>query len=225
MRILLIEDDKILASFVSKGFKEAGFGVDWAIDGEQGLNMILTDCYDAAVVDIMLPKRDGYSLVEEARTHGLNTPVVFLSAKREADDRIRGFRAGGDDYLVKPFVFTELLLRVQARIAGRGTTAPIMNLKLGDLEIDIDRHRVTRSGREIDLNPREFKLLEFLLRNAGRVVSKTSIMQHVWDYDFDPETNVVEVCISRLRQKLNKGFDREILRTVRGFGYLLDRDD
>ena len=224
MRILLIEDDKILASFIMKGFKEAGYSIDSAADGEEGLHALLEPIYDAAIVDIMLPKMDGYTIVAEARKRGLITPVIFLSAKREADDRIRGFRTGGDDYLVKPFVFTELLLRVQARIGGRVSAAPPTNYKLGDLEIDIDQHRALRGGRELDLNPREFRLLEYLLRNAGRVVSKTMIMQQVWDFDFDPETNVVEVCISRLRRKLNKDFDKEILRTVRGFGYILDKE-
>lgn len=224
MRVLLIEDDKTLSSFIMKGLKEAGYTVDLAEDGEMGLYCLSNESYAAAVVDIMLPKMDGFALVEAARQLQVKTPVLFLSAKREADDRIRGFQVGGDDYLVKPFVFAELLARLQARI-GRGETgAAATDLSFGDLKMDIAKHRVSRADCAIELNPREFKLLEYLMRSAGRVVSKTMIMQHVWDYDFDPETNVVEVCVSRLRSKLNKGFDEKILRTVRGFGYVLDDD-
>ncbi|MFH1741973.1 MAG: response regulator transcription factor [bacterium] len=224
MRVLLIEDDKILASFVVKGLKEAGYAVDSAEDGETGFYLLSSEPYDAAIVDIMLPKMDGFSLVDAARKQAVKTPVIFLSAKREADDRIKGFQIGGDDYLVKPFVFAELLARLQAQIGRSSNAVPAMSLSVGDLEMDLAKHRVSRADQAIELKPREFKLLEYLMRNAGRVVSKTMIMQHVWDYDFDPETNVVEVSVSRLRSELNKGFDEKILRTVRGFGYVLDND-
>ena len=224
MRILLIDDDKTLSAFIIKGLKEAGYVVESAEDGEDGFYLLTHETYDVAIVDIMLPKTDGFTLVEAARKQQVKTPVIFLSAKREADDRIKGFRIGGDDYLVKPFVFAELLARVQAQIGRNSNAAVSALLSVGDLEMDMAKHRVSRADQVIELHPREFKLLEYLMRNAGRVVSKTMIMQHVWDYDFDPETNVVEVCVSRLRSKLNQGFDRKILRTVRGFGYVIDDD-
>ncbi len=225
MRLLLIEDDKTLAPFIMKGLKEAGYATDCAEDGEIGLHLLQTEPYDVAIVDIMLPKMDGLSLVGAARKHGVKTPVIFLSAKRETENRIQGLQIGGDDYMVKPFVFAELLARVQAQIRRSSDAAPAMSLTVGDLEMDLSKYSVTRDGRTIDLKPREFQLLEYLMRNAGRVVSKTMIMQHVWDYDFDPETNVVEVCVSRLRSQLNQGFDHKILRTVRGFGYVLDTEE
>ena len=222
MRVLLVEDDKTLASFIVKGLREAGYAADCAENGEDGFYLLKSEPYDAAIVDIMLPKMDGFSLVEAARKQEVKTPVIFLSAKREVDDRIRGFQIGGDDYMVKPFAFAELLARVKARIGRNSDQVPAMSLSVGDLEMDTDKHRVSRADRTLELKPREYKLLEYLMRNAGRVVSKTMIMQHVWDYDFDPETNVVEVSVSRLRSKLNQGFDEKILRTVRGFGYVLD---
>lgn len=223
MRLLVVEDDEKIASFVVKGLRQAGFTVDWAPDGEIGLSRLLRDTYDAAVVDIMLPYRDGLSLVQSARRSGVATPIIFLSAKREVDDRVRGLQAGADDYLVKPFAFSELLARVQALVRrATGTSEPI-RLVAGDLEMDVLRRRVTRAGREIALQPREFTLLEYLMRQQGSVVSKISLMEHVWDYSFDPETSVVETTVSRLRAKLNEGRSPEadLIQTVRGIGYVL----
>ena len=223
MRLLVIEDDEKIASFVVKGLKQAGFTVDWASDGEIGLSRLLRDTYDAAVVDIMLPYRDGLSLVQSARRSGVATPIIFLSAKREVDDRVRGLQAGADDYLVKPFAFSELLARVQALVRRAAGTSEPIRLVAGDLEMDVLRRRVTRAGREIALQPREFALLEYLMRQQGSVVSKISLMEHVWDYSFDPETSVVETTVSRLRAKLNEGRSAEadLIQTVRGIGYVL----
>ena len=225
MRVLLIEDDQVLASFIAKGFKEAGYAVDCAKDGKSGFYLLSSEPYDAAVVDIMLPQMDGFSLVEAARKQQVSTPVIFLCAIREAVDRIKGFHKGGDDYLVKPIVFAELLARVQAQIGRHSNAIPALSLAVGDLSMDLAKRRVSRADQTIELKPREFLLLEYFMRNAGRVVSKTMIMQHVWDYDFDPETNVVEVSVSRLRSKLNQGFEEKIIRTVRGFGYVLDCEE
>ncbi|MFH1739940.1 MAG: response regulator transcription factor [bacterium] len=222
MRILLIEDDKTIASFVAKGLQQAGYAVDHASNGEDGFHLLSSEPYAAAVVDIMLPKMDGLTLVETLRKQGVNTPVIFLSAKREVDDRVRGLQSGGDDYLVKPFAFTELLARLQALIRRSTGAVEATRLKAGDLELDLLKHRVSRAGRSIEIQPREFILLEYLMRNTGRVVSKTMIMEHVWDYDFDPQTNVVEACVCRLRSRLNEGFEKNIIRTVRGVGYVLD---
>ena len=221
MRLLVVEDDEKIASFVVKGLKQAGFTVDRASDGEGGLARLLRDSYDAAVVDIMLPFRDGLSVVQSARRSGVATPIIFLSAKRDVDDRVRGLQAGADDYLVKPFAFSELLARVQALVRRAAGASEPVRLVAGDLEMDVIRRRVTRGGREITLQPREFALLEYLMRQQGSVVSKISLMEHVWDYSFDPETSVVETTVSRLRAKLNEGRSPEadLIQTVRGIGY------
>jgi two-component system OmpR family response regulator len=221
MRLLLIEDDRKIAAFVSKGFKEAGFVVEHASDGKAGLQMGLMSSYDVAVVDIMLPGLDGLSIIDELRQRRIKLPVIILSAKRSIDERVEGLQAGGDDYLTKPFAFSELLARVQALIRRASDTPEPSGITVGDLSIDLRRRVVTRAGKKIDLQPREFSLLEYLARNAGRVISKTMIMEHVWDYNFDPQTNVVESRICRLRDKIDKGFTTPLIHTVRGTGYVL----
>ncbi len=221
MRVLIVEDDKKIASFVANGFKQEGFAVDHTTDGEDGLHLALHESYDAAVVDIMLPRLNGLSLIEELRRQKINTPVIILSAKRSVDDRVKGLQTGGDDYLTKPFAFSELLARVQALIRrANGTTEPT-RLTVGDISIELLTREVTRARRKIDLQPREFSLLEYLMRNAGRVVSKTFIMEHVYDYNFDPQTNVVDVLVSRLRNKVDRDFDKRVIHTIRGVGYVL----
>ena len=222
MRILIIEDDAKIAGFISKGLRQAGLSVNQASDGDAGFRLLLSEHYDAAVVDIMLPRKDGLSLVAEARSRKVSTPVIFLSAKREVDDRIRGLAAGGDDYLGKPFAFSELLARIQALIRRATGATEATRLSVQDIEMDMNRRRVTRAGKTVELQPREYALLEYLLRNAGRVVSKTMIMEHVWDYNFDPGTNVVETCVCRLRSRLDEGFTTESIRTLRGVGYIID---
>ena len=221
MRILLVDDDQKIASFVLKGLKESGFAVDHAADGEDGLHMALTEPYDAAIIDIMLPKLDGLTLIETLRKQRINTPVIILSAKRTVDDRVRGLQTGGDDYLTKPFSFSELLARVQGLIRRATATVEPTSLRVGDLSIDLLTREVVRAGRKIELQPREFALIEYLMRNAGRVVTKTMIMEHVWNYNFDPETNVVEARMCRLRDKVDKGFDNKMIHTMRGAGYAL----
>ena len=221
MRVLIVEDDLTIASFLVKGFKEGGFAVDHAPDGEGGAHLAATVPYDVAVVDLMLPKLDGLSLIQRLRDQRIRTPVIILSAKHTVDDRIKGLESGGDDYLTKPFAFSELLARVQALIRRSSGAADSTRLAVGDLVMDLVARRVTRDGREIALRPREFALLEYLMRNAGRVVSKTMILSHVWDYNFDPGTNVVDVLVFRLRDRIDKGFERKMLQTVRGIGYVL----
>jgi two-component system, OmpR family, response regulator len=221
MRILLIEDDKTIAFFIMKGLKEAGFVVDYAIDGEDGLHLALTEAYDAAIVDIMLPKVDGLTVVTEMRGQCKQTPVIVLSAKRSLDDRIKGLQAGSDDYLTKPFAFSELLARVQALIRRASGAAETTKFMVADLAMDLLTREVTRGISTIYLQPREFALLEYMMRNAGRVVSKTMIMEHVWDYNFDPQTKVVEARMSRLRDKIDKGFESKLIHTIRGAGYVL----
>jgi two-component system OmpR family response regulator len=221
MRLLLVEDDVKIAQFVAAGLREAGFAVDHATDGEEGLYLALNEPYDAAVIDIMLPKLDGLKLIDQVRRKGKATPVLILSARRSVDDRVRGLTAGGDDYLVKPFAFSELLARVQALIRrATAVTAP-SELRAADLVIDLATRKVYRGETEIDLQPLEFSLLEYLVRNAGRVVSKTMIMEHVWDYNFSPQTNVVEARICYLREKIDKPFEPKLIHTVRGVGYVL----
>ncbi len=223
LHILVIEDDEKIASFVVKGLRQAGYRAEVAVDGEIGFNRLRGEAYDAAVVDIMLPRLDGLSLVQQARQAGVTTPIIFLSARREVDDRVRGLGIGGDDYLVKPFAFSELLARIQALVRrATGAIEPV-RLSAGGLEMDLVRRLVTWKGLEIGLQPREFGLLEYLLRNKGSVVSKVMIMEHVWDYGFDPETSLVETTVSRLRAKLNEGGEGagELIRTVRGVGYVL----
>jgi two-component system OmpR family response regulator len=221
MRILLVEDDSKIASFITKGLKAAGYAVDNAGDGEKGLQMALTEPYDTAIIDIMLPKLDGVSLVEKLRREKIKTPVLTLSAKGSVEDRVKGLQAGSDDYLTKPFAFSELLARVQALIRrASGLTEPT-RLHVSDLSMNLLTREVTRGGLTIELQPIEFSLLEYLMRNAGRVVSKTMIMEHVWDYNFDPQTNVVEARICCLRDKVDRNFDANLIHTVRGVGYVL----
>ena len=221
MRILLVEDDVKIASFVEKGLKAEGFAVDVAADGESGLHFALTEPYDAAVIDIMLPKLGGLSLVKRMRHAKVQTPVIILSAKGSVDDRVKGLHAGSDDYLTKPFAFSELLARIQALIRrSSGATEPT-RLAVGDVNMNLITREVYRGGEKIDLQPLEFSLLEYLMRNTGRVVSKTMIMEHVWDYYFDPQTNVVESRIYRLREKIDKDFPSKMIHTVRGVGYVL----
>jgi two-component system OmpR family response regulator len=221
MRILVVEDDRQIAAFVMKGLKEAGFAVDHAADGEDGLHLALTEPYDTAIVDLMLPKLDGLSLIEGLRRQKVSTPVLILSAKRSVDDRVKGLQTGGDDYLTKPFAFAELLARVQALIRRANGTVEPTRLTSGDIILDLLTREVRRADKRIDLQPREFALLEYLLRNAGRVVSKTMIMEHVWDYHFDPQTNVVDVLVCRLRNKIDGDYAEKRIRTIRGLGYVL----
>lgn len=204
---------------------EAGFITDRAMDGKAGLNMALSNSYDSAIIDIMLPGLDGLSVIETLRNRKINLPVIILSAKRSIDDRIKGLRQGGDDYLTKPFAFSELLARVQALIRRANNTVEATSLVVHDLSIDLLAHTVTRAGKKIYLQPKEFSLLEYLMRNAGRIVSKTMIMERVWDYNFDPHTNVVEARMCRLRDKIDKDYDQALIHTVRGFGYVLKIDD
>ncbi len=221
MRLLVIEDDPTIASFLVNGLKEAGFAVDHAEEGRRGLALALTEPYDAAVVDVMLPGLDGLSLIEDLRRQKVRTPVLILSARHSVDDRVRGLQAGGDDYLVKPFAFSELLARVQALIRrSTGETQPT-RLAVGDLTLDLIARRVERGGVPLDLRAQELKLLEYLMRNAGRVVSKTMILEHVWNYSFDPRTNVVDVLVFRLREKIDRGHEPKMIHTVRGIGYVL----
>jgi len=221
MRALLVEDDATIGQFVRKGLREAGFTVDHARDGEEGLRLALAEPYDAAVVDLMLPGRDGLSLIEELRRKGRRTPVLILSAKRSVDDRVRGLQGGGDDYLTKPFALSELVARLHALIR-RATGAPeATRLAVADLTLDLLTREVTRGGRRLDLRPREFALLEYLMRQSGRVVSKSAILSHVWDYNFDPRTNVVDVLVHRLRDKVERDFKEKLIHTVRGVGYVL----
>ena len=224
MRILLVEDDPKIASFVIKGLKAEGFAVDHEDNGEDGLHMALTEPYDAAVIDIMLPKLDGLRLIENLRRENLKTPIIILSAKGEVDDRVKGLHTGADDYLTKPFAFSELLARLQALIRRSSDIAEPTKLTVGDISMNLVTREVVRAGQKIDLQPLEFSLLEYLLRNAGRVVSKTMIMEHVWDYYFDPQTNVVESRIYKLREKIDKGFSTKMIHTVRGVGYVLKED-
>lgn len=221
MRVLIVEDDESIASFISRGLREAGFAVDVASSGDDGLVKAQAAEYDAAIIDLMLPGRDGLSLVGELRRRGVRTPVLILTARRSVEDRVRGLEAGGDDYLIKPFAFPELLARVQALIRRSRGTPDATELTVGDLRLDRLARRVERAGRAIDLRPREFALLDLLMRNAGRVVSKTMILSHVWGYDFDPGSNVVDVLVFRLRDKIDRGFDSPLLHTVRGVGYVL----
>jgi len=221
MRLLLVEDDPTISSFILKGMKAEGYAVDHASDGQEGLHMAVTEPYDAAIIDVMLPKLDGLSVIEKMRKEKVNTPVIILSAKGSVDDRVKGLQVGGDDYLPKPFAFSELLARVQALIRrGSGLSEPI-RLTVGDLTMNLLNREVTRGGQRIELQRLEFSLLEYLMRSAGKVVSKTMIMEHVWDYNFDPQTNVVESRICRLRDKIDRGFDKKLIHTVRGVGYAL----
>ncbi len=224
MKLLIVEDDKKIAGFVTTGLKEAGFVVDHADNGDDGLHLALVETYDAAIVDLMLPGIDGLAIIKKMRDKGVNTPVLILSAKRSVDERVEGLIAGGDDYLTKPFAFTELLARVHALVRRSSMATPARRLQVADLILDSFSRKVERAGKSIDLQPLEFSLLEYLMRNAGRVVSKTMIMENVWDYNFNPGTNVVESRICYLREKVDKSFDRKLIHTVRGVGYVVRQD-
>jgi two-component system OmpR family response regulator len=221
MRVLIVEDDPTIADFVAGGLTEAGYAVDVAPDGERGFELAASASYDAAIVDIMLPRLDGLALIDRIRARGIRTPVLILSARRSVDDRVKGLQAGGDDYLTKPFAFAELLARVQALVRRASRAPEPTTLTVDDLTLDLLSRRVTRAGKPIDLRPREFALLEYLMRNIGKVVSKTMILSHVWEYNFDPQTNIVDVLVSRLREKIDRPFEKKLLHTVRGVGYVL----
>jgi len=222
MRILIIEDDKDAAAYLVKAFREAGHSIDHAADGVAGYDLAHEGGYDVAIVDRMLPKMDGLSLISALRAQGNETPALILSALGQVDDRVKGLRAGGDDYLAKPYAFSELLARVEALARRRPKGAPEETVyRLGDLMLDRLSHKVTRAGEEIALQPREFRLLEYLMQNAGKVVTRTMLLEHVWDYHFDPQTNVIDVHVSRLRAKIDRDFDTPMLQTVRGAGYML----
>jgi two-component system, OmpR family, response regulator len=224
VRILIIEDDKDVASFIQKGLTQAGWNVDHADNGKDGLFLATTEAYDAMIVDRMLPAVDGLTVIRTLRASSNTTPALILSALGEVDDRVKGLKAGGDDYLVKPFAFSELMARLEALLrrstAASGSTPTV--LELGDLKMDLLRREVQRAGKKIDLQPREFQLLEFLMRHTGQVVTRTMLLEGVWDYHFDPQTNVIDVHISRLRSKIDRGFGAPLLHTVRGVGYRLD---
>lgn len=224
MRVLVIEDDLEAAAYLTKAFREAGIACEHAGDGESGLFMASENEYDVLVVDRMLPRRDGLSVISALRARGINTPVLILSALGQVDDRVTGLRAGGDDYLPKPYAFSELLARVE--VLGRRKGAPDQDVlyKVGDLELDRLSHEVRRAGREITLQPREYRLLEYLMKNAGQVVTRTMLLENVWDYHFDPQTNVIDVHVSRLRSKIEKDFDKPLLKTIRGSGYMIKHD-
>lgn len=222
MHILIVEDDRTMADYVSDGLRRSGFVCTHAADGEEGLVAVLHGGYDAVVMDIMLPKLDGLEIIRRARAAGVRTPIIVLSARGSVEAKVTGLEAGGDDYLAKPFSITELVARVQALLRRASATPEATALQEADLEVDVVTHRVTRAGRRIDLQPLEYQLLEYLMRNKGRVVSKTTIMERVWDYAFDPHTNVVEVRVSRLRSKITAPGERELIHTIRRFGYVLE---
>lgn len=225
MRILVVEDDKDVAGFVVKGLKEAGHVVEHTANGRDGLFLAASEAFDAIVLDRMLPGGvDGLRLLETLRSQGNTTPVVFLSAMAQVDDRVRGLKAGGDDYMTKPFAFAELLARVEALTRRGKSEGPTTKLVVGDLEMDLLSRSVKRAGQKVDLQPREFRLLEYLMRHAGQVVTRTMLLEGVWDYHFDPQTNVIDVHVSRLRQKVDKPFATPLIHTVRNAGYMLRID-
>jgi len=221
MRILLIEDDRKIASFIEKGLTADGFAVDLAFNGEDGLHLALTEPYDTAIIDIMLPRKDGLSIIQEMRKNHVETPVIILSAKNKIDDRVKGLQSGGDDYLTKPFAFSELLARIQALIRRASGAREPTSLEYKGLSMNLLSREILRDGEKVDLQPLEYSLLEYLMRNAERVVSKTMIMEHVWNYNFDPQTNVVEARICKLRDKIDKTSVIKLIHTVRGVGYVL----
>ena len=226
MRVLVVEDDVDVAAYLVKGLKEHGYTVDHAEDGRNGLFLATSENYDIMVIDRMLPELDGLAIVKSVRAAGKGTPMLILSALGEVDDRVEGLRAGGDDYLTKPFAFSELLARLEAlarRTTALGTTETELNV--GDLELDLLTRMARRAGQVIGLQPREFRLLEYLMRHAGQVVTRTMLLEHVWDYHFDPQTNVIDVHISRLRRKIDKGYSKPLLHTVRGAGYMMNEAD
>ena len=224
MRILVIEDDQEVSAYISKGMKEAGHTIDTADNGKDGLFLATTEDYDAMIVDRMLPELDGLTIIKTIRGAGNTTPALILSALGEVDDRVKGLRSGGDDYLVKPFAFAELLARIEVLSRRQDNTGSSeeTTLSAGDLELNLLSRKVTRDSKDIDLQSREFQLLEYMLRHKGQVVTRTMLLEHVWDYHFDPQTNVIDVHISRLRSKIDKGFDTKIIRTVRGAGYIIE---
>ncbi len=223
MRVLVIEDDTEVSSYIQKGLKEAGHAVDCAADGKDGLFLATTETYDVFVMDRMLPSLDGLTIIKTLRGAGTQTPVLILSALGDIDDRVEGLRSGGDDYLVKPFAFAELLARIEVLgRRGQGSTAQETHLKAGDLDMDLLARKVTRGSKVIELQSREFRLLEYLLRHRGQVVTRTMLLENVWDYNFDPQTNVIDVHISRLRGKIDEGFPQSLIRTVRGAGYIIE---
>lgn len=222
MHILIIEDDADIADYLAKGLRESGHTVDHADNGDDGLHMALTAAYEVLIVDRMLPARDGLTLISMLRAGGDTTPVLILSALAEVDDRVEGLKAGGDDYLVKPFAFSELLARLEALVRRSSPAAEVTRLQLADLVMNLETHSVKRAGQKIRLQPKEFYLLEYLLRHKGQVVTRTMLLEQVWDYNFDPQTNVIDVHISRLRSKIDNGFDNPLLHTIRGTGYRLD---
>jgi two-component system, OmpR family, response regulator len=224
MKLLVIEDDREAAAYISKGLVESGYVVDVAHEGRDGLFMASSGSYDALIIDRMLPGMDGLAVIAVLRAAEIRVPVLILSALGAVDDRVKGLRAGGDDYLVKPFAFAELLARLEALLRRGSGTPATTKLHVGDLEMDLLARNVHRGGQEIDLLPREFRLLEFLMRHAGQVVTRTMLLESVWDYHFDPQTNVIDVHISRLRQKIDKGFAKPLLHTVRGAGYRLSAE-
>lgn len=221
MRVLVIEDDREAAGWLVKGLEESGHVADLATDGEEGLALARDGVHDVLIVDRMLPKLDGLSIVKTLRGEGVTTPVLILSALSDVDERVRGLRAGGDDYLAKPYAFAELLARVEGLVRRGAETAQETKLKACDLELDLLTRNVSRGGKPILLQPREFKLLEYLVRNAGHIVTRTMLLENVWDYHFDPQTNVIDVHVSRLRSKIDKGFEEPLLQTVRGAGYMI----
>ena len=222
MRVLVIEDDKEAADSLVKGLRESGYTVDHAGDGRDGLFLALSESYDIMIVDRMLPGPDGISIVESVRKANITTPVLFLSALSEVEDRVAGLKVGGDDYLAKPFSFSELLARIEALLRRSSNAQENTYLSVGDLEMDLLTRKVIRQGKRVYLHPREFRLLEYLMRHEGQVVTRTMLLENVWEYHFDPQTNVIDVHISRLRQKIDKPFDTSILQTVRGAGYKLE---
>jgi two-component system, OmpR family, response regulator len=221
MRLLIIEDDRDVASYLAKAFGEVGHVADVASDGEDGLNLALDGSYDVLIVDRMLPKLDGLSVIGKLRSSGISTPALILSALGQVDDRVKGLRAGGDDYLAKPYAFSELLARIEVLARRRVGPGEETVYRVADLELDRLSHRVVRGKEEIVLQPREFRLLEYLMKHAGQVVTRTMLLENVWDYHFDPQTNVIDVHISRLRSKIDKGFSQPLLHTVRGAGYMV----
>ncbi len=221
MRLLIVEDDLEAAAYMVKGLKESGYVVDHVADGREALYRVAAEAYDAVVVDRMLPGVDGLTIVRTMRSAGNLAPVLILSALGDVDDRVKGLKAGGDDYLVKPYAFAELLARLEALLRRGRSDAPDTTLKIADLEMDLVGRTVRRGGKSIELKPKEFALLEYLMRHAGHVVTRTMLLENVWDYSFDPQTNVIDVHISRLRQKIDKGQDKPLLSTVRGAGYSL----
>jgi two-component system OmpR family response regulator len=221
MRILIIEDDPDTASYIKRGVEEAGHVADHAGDGKDGMLLATTEQYDVLIVDRMLPQMDGLTLVKTIRASANTTPVLVLSALGEVDDRVQGLKAGADDYLIKPFAFSELMARLEALLRRKEVEAPATRLQVADLELDLLSREVTRGGQPVDLQPREFRLLEYLMRHHGQVVTRTMLLEKVWDYNFDPQTNIIDVHISRLRGKIDKGFETPLLHTVRGSGYVL----